>query len=214
MEGMRDSGGASPSASSEWKGRVGTKVALGAFAGAVGGACLATVGRSAGTQRLAHTAFNMGANFAIFAGLAGTMQELIRASSGNTTWMNSLVSGSVTGGFLCGLNRGPRSVLPGAAAFGALLAGAHVADDHLHFAERYRGTLVWLDLLEAPPAGAGAASATKAPGEGEGWSLWPSFLPAPIRIHSEEEVERLAKLRRQKLEEKMNPPQEQQHKQE
>ena len=42
----------------------------------------------------------------------------------------------------------------------------------------------------------------------ESWDLgkyWPSFIPAPIRIHSAEEVEQLAIMRRKKLQDKMNP---------
>ena len=87
----------------EWKGRVGSKVATGAVLGAAGGALAATLNQLS----LVGTAFNMSANFAIFAGLCGTTQELIRASSSaeEITLGNSVASGFLTGGFLCGVNR-------------------------------------------------------------------------------------------------------------
>uniref|UniRef100_A0A7S3C917 Uncharacterized protein n=1 Tax=Chloropicon roscoffensis TaxID=1461544 RepID=A0A7S3C917_9CHLO len=87
----------------EWKGRVGSKVAAGAALGAAGGALAATLNQLS----LVGTAFNMSANFAIFAGLCGTTQELIRASSSaeEITLGNSVASGFLTGGFLCGVNR-------------------------------------------------------------------------------------------------------------
>lgn len=133
----------------EWKSRVGTKVAAGAAVGAMGGAFAATLRQLS----LVGTAFNMGANFGIFAGLCGTTQELFRASTNASeiTLLNSLASGFLTGGFLCGINRGPRSILPGALGFGTAVGLAHFVDEnYLRSQETFKRTLVSLDLLDIP----------------------------------------------------------------
>ena len=194
-----DTGSTSTSTStSEWKSRVLQKVSGGALVGSLGGALLAST-RQLSVPRIA---FNMGMNFAIFAGCSGTLQELIRLTTDNSTWLNSLASGALAGGFLCGVNRGPRSILPGALFFGTALGLVHSLYDHFKFYDMYRATLVSFDLLEMN------SIERKHLEESQAWDVgkyWPSSIPSPIRIHSEDEVERLAALRRKALHEKMNP---------
>ena len=157
-----------------WKTRVGSKVVLGAGLGALGGAYVATMRRLS----LPGTVLNMGANFAIFAGICGTMQELVRAStsSEDITWQNTFASAFVTGGFLSGINRGPRSAIPGAIGFGSLLALAHAAGDY---------------CLAEDGGGAGDSPWLR---------YWPSSL---VRIHTREEVEELERRRRKMLEDRI-----------
>ncbi len=61
----------------DWKNRVMSKLAVGAVVGSVGGATIATI-RSNKALSVPYVAFNMGTNFALFAGLCGCTQELIR----------------------------------------------------------------------------------------------------------------------------------------
>ena len=140
------------------------------------------------------------ASTGVFGACFGAYEAAI-ATEGRSV-RTSGASGAATGATVVGMHTllasgDPRvavpRLLPGALTFGAAAAALHWLDDRLRFKDMLKYALVRNELLDVSGDERGRLERTQR------WDLaryWPSFLPAMIRIHSDEEVRALMERRR------------------